>query len=144
MHMNLITSKRNEYIPVSFRSLVDQFFNDEFALTQGGTFIPSVDIVETDNRFEIHLSVPGMKKEEFSLDLKDNFLTISGERKNDLAVKSLKVHRRETTYGKFSRTFELAENSAVSRIEATYKDGILEVYIPKDEQKAIRTTIKVN
>lgn len=142
--MNLITSKRNEFVPVTFRSLVDQFFNDEVALTQGGAILPSVNIIETDNRFEIHLAIPGMKKEEFNLDVKDNFLTLSGERKNTYAGKSIKVHHREIVYGKFSRTFELPENSAVSKIEATYRDGILEVLIPKDEQKAIRATIKVN
>jgi len=144
MHMNLITSKRNEFVPVSFRSLVDQFFNDEFTLNHGGSFLPSVDIVETDNRFEIHLAAPGMKKEGFSLDVKDNYLTVSGEKKNELSEKSVKIYRRESSFGKFSRTFELPDNSDVSKIEATYKDGILEVFIPKDEQKAIKKSIKVN
>lgn len=142
--MNLITSKRNEFVPVSFRSLVDQFFNDEFNLNSGRSFLPSVDILETDSRFEIHLSAPGMKKDDFNLSVKDNFLTISGERKNLSSDKSIKIYRRETVSGSFSRTFELPENSAVSKIEAAYKDGILEVLIPKDEQKAVRTTIKVN
>jgi HSP20 family protein len=100
--------------------------------------------VETDNRFEIHLAAPGMKKEGFSLDVKDNYLTVSGEKKNELAEKSVKVYRRESSFGKFSRTFELPDNSDVSKIEATYKDGILEVFIPKDEQKAIKKSIKVN
>jgi HSP20 family protein len=76
--------------------------------------------------------------------VKDNYLTISGERKSAYGEKSIKIHRREAATGNFSRTFELPENSAVSKIEAAYKDGILEVLIPKDEQKAIRTTIKVN
>lgn len=142
--MNLITSKRNEFVPVSFRSLVDQFFNDEFNLSHGRSFLPSVDILETENRFEIHLNAPGMKKEDFNLNLKDNYLTISGEKKTTHVDKSVKIHRREIAIGNFSRTFELPENSAASRIEATYKGGVLEVLIPKDEQKAVRTTIKVN
>ena len=142
--MNLITSKRNEFVPVSFRSLVDQFFNDEFNMSHGRTFLPSVDILETESRFEIHLSAPGMKKDDFILNLKDNFLTISGEKKNTYGDKSVKIQRREISIGSFSRTFELPENSAVSKIEASYKDGVLEVLIPKDEQKSIRTTIKVN
>jgi len=142
--MNLIRSKKSEFIPVSFRSLVDQFFDDELGLGSRSVFMPGVDVLETEKAYEIHLSAPGMKKEDFQLDLNDQYLTISGERKSKQEGKVQKYHRLETSFGSFSRTFHLPENATATKIEASYKDGILEVIVPKDEQKNLRTTIKVN
>lgn len=142
--MNLLRTRTNEFVPVTFRSLVDQFFNDDLTVAGGKSFIPVVDIMETEKAFEIHLSAPGMKKEDFHLELNDYFLTIKGERRQNREERDHKIHRLETNYGSFSRTFELPDQVSVSKIEANYKDGILEVIVPKDEQKAIKTTIKVN
>lgn len=142
--MNLIRSKKNDFVPVSFRSLVDQFFDEELGTAGRSSFSPEVNILETEKAYEIHLFAPGMKKEDFQLDLNDQYLTISGERKSSKEEKVVKYHRLETSYGKFSRSFYLPESTNVSKIEAFYKDGILEVSIPKDEQKNLRTTIKVN
>lgn len=142
--MNLIRSKKSDFIPVSFRSLVDQFFDEELGTSGKSSFMPGVDILETENAYEIHLSAPGMKKEDFQLDLNDQYLTISGERKSSKEEKVQKYHRLETSFGSFSRSFYLPENTNISKIHASYKDGILEVNIPKDEQKNLRTTIKVN
>ncbi len=80
--MNLIRSKKSEFVPVSFRSLVDQFFDDELGLPGRSNYLPAVDILETEKAFEIQVSAPGMKKEDFQLDLNDQYLTISGERKS--------------------------------------------------------------
>ena len=144
MHMNLIRTKTNDFVPVTFRSLVDQFFNDELVSSGGRSFLPGVDILETEKAFEIHLAAPGMKKEDFKLDLDDQFLTISGERKNKREDKNPKFHVIETNYGSFSRSFRLPDGVLISKIEASYKDGILEVIVPKDEQKNLKTTIRVN
>jgi HSP20 family protein len=85
-----------------------------------------------------------MNKEDFVIDVKDNFLTISGERKFTQEKKDVNFHSIETQYGTFSRSFGLPENVDASKISATYVNGILVITIPKDEKKTLKTTIKVN
>jgi HSP20 family protein len=146
--MSLIryNSALNDYAPTSFSNLIDRFFNDK--LTRGGgsaySFVPRVDILEEDKTFEVHVAVPGMNKDDFKIDLNDNFLTISGERKLTHEKKENNFHAVETQYGTFSRSFSLPENVDANKISAKYVNGILEVTIPKDEKKALKTTIKVN
>ncbi len=103
-----------------------------------------IHVVETKDAFEIHVAAPGLNKEDFKIELNDNYLTVSGERrfreekeeKNFLAI--------ETQYGAFSRSFTLPENVDASKINAKYNNGILELTVPKDEKKALKQTIKVN
>jgi HSP20 family protein len=90
------------------------------------------------------VAVPGMNKEDFKLDLNDNLLTISGERKFTKEQKENNFHSIETQYGTFSRSFSLPENVDSSKINAKYVNGILEITVPKDEKKILKTTIKVN
>lgn len=139
-------STANDYTPTSFSNLIDRFFND--SLTRGGgsaySFVPKVDIVETDKAYEVQVAVPGLSKEDFKIDLNDNFLTISGERKFSKERKEATLHVVETQYGNFSRSFSLPENIDAAKIEAKYNNGILEISLPKDEKKIVKTTIKVN
>ena len=146
--MSLIryNSALNDYTPTSFNNLIDRFFNGK--LTRGGgsaySFVPRVDIIEEDKAFEVHVAVPGMSKDDFKIDLNDNFLTISGERKFNREKKEDNFYSVETNYGTFSRSFTLPENVDADKISAKYVNGILEVTIPKDEKKTLKTTIKVN
>ena len=142
--MNLIRYRTNDFAPTSFSNLVDQFFSDSVGRTGGSTFYPKTDVAETDKAWEIHLAVPGMKKEDFQLELHENFLTISGERKFTNEKKERNFHSLETQYGSFSRSFSLPENVDGANISARYVNGILEVTIPKDEKKALKQTIKVS
>ena len=146
--MNLIryNSALNNYAPTSFSNLIDRFFNDSLARSGGSaySFVPRVDILEQEKSFEIHVAVPGMNKDDFKIDLNDNYLTISGERKNSREKKENNFHSVEIQYGTFSRSFTLPENADANGISAKYVNGILEVSIPKDEKKALKTTIKVN
>jgi HSP20 family protein len=107
------------------------------------SFVPKVDIIEREKAFEIHLAVPGMSKEDFKIDLKENVLTISGERKLKGETEDKHFRSVETQYGAFGRSFVLPENTDAAKIEAKYTDGILEVLVPKDEKKLLKTTIKV-
>ena len=84
-----------------------------------------------------------MNKEEFKIDLNDNFLTISGERKFTREKNENNYRAIETQYGTFSRSFSLPDNVNASAISAKYNNGILEVLVPKDEKKTLKTTIKV-
>lgn len=139
-------SALNDFVPTSFGNLIDRFFN-ESATRAGGSaysFVPRVDIVEAENAFEIHVAVPGMNKEDFKLDLNDSLLTVSGERKFTKEKKDNSFHSIETQYGSFSRSFTLPENVDANNISAKYVNGILEITVPKDEKKTLKTTIKVN
>ncbi|MCE2937048.1 MAG: Hsp20/alpha crystallin family protein [Cyclobacteriaceae bacterium] len=142
--MSIIRYNANDFVPTSFSSLIDPFFNENMTRMGGSTFVPRVDIVENDNSYEIHVAAPGMNKEDFQLEVKDQFLTISGERKFTNETKERNFHSLETQYGSFSRSFSLPENVDGAKISARYVNGILEVTIPKDEKKALKQTIKVS
>ncbi len=142
--MSLIRYNTADYAPATFSSLIDRFFNDTMTRSGGSSFQPRVDIVENDNAFELHVAVPGMNKEDFQIEMKDNFLTVSGERKFTNEKKDANWHSIETQFGSFSRSFSLPENVDAGKINAKYNNGILEISIPKDEKKALKTTIKVN
>ena len=142
--MSIIRYNTNEYVPTTFSNLVDKFFNESLARSGGSSFVPKVDIVENTDSFEIHLAVPGLNKEDFKIELNDNYLTVSGERKFTNEKKERTFHSIETHYGSFSRSFSLPENVDGTKINAKYNNGILELTIPKDEKKALKQTIKVN
>lgn len=139
-------STANEFVPTPFSNLIDRFFSDSSARTGGSSysFVPKVDILENEKGYEINVAVPGLSKEDFKIDLNDNFLTVSGERKFSKERKENNLHVIETQYGNFSRSFALPENVDASKINAAYTNGILEISIPKDEKKTLKTTIKVN
>ncbi len=145
--MNIIRyNTLNDFVPTTFSNMIDRFFNESLSRSGGSaySFVPKVDIVENEKAFELHLAVPGMNKEAFKIDLNENRLTISGERKFTRSKDEHNFHSIETQYGSFSRSFYLPENVDAGKISATYQDGILELVIPKDEKKNLKTTIKVN
>lgn len=135
----------NDFVPTSFGNLIDRFFNDSLSRSGGSaySFVPKVDVVETENAYEIQVAVPGVSKDDFKIDLNDNLLTISGERKFTKEKKENNFHSIETQYGSFGRSFSLPENVDASKIDAKYADGILEITIPKDEKKTLKASIKV-
>ncbi|HOX83831.1 MAG TPA: Hsp20/alpha crystallin family protein [Chryseolinea sp.] len=139
-------NRANDFTPTSFSNLIDRFFNEANARSGGSSynFVPKVDVLETEKAFLIHLAVPGVNKEDFKIDLNDNYLTISGERKFNNEKKDHNFHSVETQYGSFSRSFTLPENADAVNISAQYNNGILEINVPKDEKKILKTTIKVN
>ncbi|HYF67776.1 MAG TPA: Hsp20/alpha crystallin family protein [Ohtaekwangia sp.] len=136
----------NDFIPTSFSNMIDRFFNDSIARSGGSqySFVPRVDIVEDEKGFEIQVAVPGMNKEDFKIDLNDNYLTISGERKFTKERKENNFRSIETQYGSFSRSFSLPDNVDASKISAKYNNGILELNVPKDEKKITKASIKVS
>ena len=141
--MGLIKYNTNDYRPTSFRSLVDRFLNDEFVGGAVPTFSPKVDIAESEKEFEIQLHVPGMKKGDFSIDLNEDQITISGERKFENEKKEKNFHSVESYYGTFNRTFYLPEVVNKENVDAAYQDGILTITLPKDEKKVTKKQISV-
>jgi HSP20 family protein len=103
-----------------------------------------VDISEDDKEYLIKAEVPEMKKEEIKINVHDDVLAISGERKYEKEEKGKKYHRVERAYGSFVRTFALPEDADGSKVSAEYKDGVLKVHLPKSEKakpKAIEVKV---
>lgn len=144
--MSIIKYNPNQFRPVSFNSLFDGFFNDHFSnneVAKGKTFVPQVDISETDKAFDLQFVVPGMDKKGFKIELQDGKLTVSGERKLKEEKNEKNFRSVESYHGSFSRSFYLPENINEGKVEAQYEDGILNIVIPKDEKKVLKTNISV-
>jgi len=92
---------------------------------------PLVDIAEDDKNYLIKAEIPGINKEEIKVGIQDDVLTISGESKYEKEEKDKKFHRIERAYGSFARSFTLPEDSDGEKISAEFKDGILNVRLPK-------------
>lgn len=141
--MTLIRYSDFNTMPSTFSTLLDKVFSETVNGSRIRRFRPDVDIVETDKAYEIHLSVPGMEKDGFGIDVNDGVLTISGERKLVQEKDEHHYHTIETQFGNFLRTFNLPDHVVTAKIQANYTEGILLITLPKDEKKALKTTIKV-
>jgi len=106
------------------------------------SFIPSVNTREGEYAYHVEVDLPGVKKEDVHVEVEDNVLTISGERKTKKEVKEKDYYKMESSYGKFQRSFTLPENTDAENIEANSKDGVLEVVIPK-MKKSKKETKKI-
>lgn len=142
--MTLVKFNPADYRPVSFNSFIDRFFNENLPAETGGVrFSPSVDILEDNESFEIQLAIPGLKKDEFNIEIDEKTLTIKGERKFATEKKEKNYHAVGTQYGSFARSFQLPVTVNEEKIFAKYEDGILHVIMPKDEKKILKKTIEV-
>ena len=100
-----------------------------------GTTLPAVNIRETDDAYEVQMAAPGMKKEDFKIELDNNVLTISSEKTEEHEEnESEKYSRKEFAYQSFQRSFSLPKEVVdEEKIEARYRDGVLHLLIPKKE-----------
>ena len=114
-----------------FPSLMNQFFNDDLRMNviNNNHSVPSVNSIENDNSFEIDLAVPGMKKDDFTIQLNDKVLVISSENTNSVENNSMSLN--EFNYSSFQRSFTVPETVELDKIKANYKNGILKVKLPK-------------
>lgn len=117
-----------------FSDIMDEFFNDAVNARRD-SFVPSIDISETDNQFLISAELPGMEKDDIDISLENNRLAITGERSFENEEKGKTFHRIETQYGSFERSFQLPDNVDQESIQATYEDGLLNITIDKSEDK---------
>ena len=106
-----------------------------------GSNLPSVNLKETDTKIEVELAAPGMKREDFKVEIDNDILMISSEKeeKKEEVSKKENFIRKEFNYQSFSRTFNLPDTIDENKIEANYKDGILHVVIDKKEGTQKRT-----
>ena len=126
-------------------NIFDDFFNDSlfFKSNFRNEFTPNVDIAETDKSFEFSFDLPGVKKSDLSIEMNNGNITISGERKMENNKNGKNYHSLESSYGKFSRSFELPTGINENKINAKFIDGILNISIPKDEKKIVKNTIQI-
>jgi len=124
-----------------FSDIMDEFFNDALS-TRQSSFAPSIDISETEKQYIIDVEIPGIDKKDIELNVDNNTLTISGERKFEKEEDGKQFHRVESHYGTFSRTFTLPDNANTESINATYNNGILNITVDKSE-KSLKKQIKI-
>lgn len=117
--------------------LFDRFFADpgwpSLFEKEDRWFAPSVDVSESDDAITVKAEMPGMKKEDIDITVSDGLLTLSGEKKDEQEEKKENYHVRESRYGAFRRTVRLPAGVEADKIDASYKDGILTVSVPKSE-----------
>jgi HSP20 family protein len=121
-----------------FPSVWEDFFNNDLfnlpAVASRGTTVPAVNISENDKDFVVELAAPGMKKDDFQVDLERNVLTISSEQKDEKQEEGKHFTRKEFNYQSFQRSFTLPESVNQDKIEATYNDGVLKIILHKKEE----------
>tara|TARA_B100001175_G_scaffold102608_1_gene87040 strand:+ start:330 stop:752 length:423 start_codon:yes stop_codon:yes gene_type:complete len=125
--MRIVKYNNNNVFP----SLMNEFFNEDFRmnLINRNHSIPSVNSVENNESFEIDLAVPGMKKDDFTIELNDKVLVISSENTNSVENDNMRLN--EFNYSSFQRSFRVPESVEIDKIKANYKNGILKIKLPK-------------
>ena len=129
-------TRLNETMP----SLFDDFFRpwnalfDNDSLNMRSINVPAVNITEDPNQYLLSLAAPGMKKEDFKIDVDGNMLTISSEKEENKEEKNKKFTRKKYSYSSFSRCFSLPEEIKQENIDAKYEDGVLKISLPRKEE----------
>ena len=120
------------------RSVFDDLFDDNlgrsWAQPSTSKWYPAVDVLESKDSYHIRAELPGMKKEDIKVEVTDGNLTLSGERKSEKLAEGVEYRHVERVDAKFWRSFSLPETVKTDGIEATYKDGVLEIRVPKAEE----------
>ena len=138
-----------QLVPFSPLRELDRLSSElDHLLTPNGGFFgwtPAVDIVENDESMLIPVELPGLSRDDVQLNIEDNVLTISGERKHKEEFTKGQVTRRESFYGKFQRAFRLPNTLDTGKAEARMDNGVLEIVLPKrEEAKPKQISISVN
>jgi HSP20 family protein len=115
--------------------LFDRFFEGGRGANGGAVrrWIPAMDLVESEDHLVLRADLPGMKEDDVDIEIKDGVLTISGERKSEHEEKGEGFHRVERAFGRFSRSLSLPDGVDAKKVAASFKDGVLEVKVPKPE-----------
>jgi HSP20 family protein len=118
--------------PSSFFGTLPAYFEDAFNGKDFASYVPSVNLAENDKEWSIEVSAPGFSKEDFKINLEKEVLTISADHKAEVNKNERNYTRREFSYGSFSRSFRIKENTVdVEKIGAAYENGILNITLPK-------------
>jgi HSP20 family protein len=115
-------------------SLMDPSWWPRLRMSEAEVLSPTVDIFEEGDDVVVKAELPGIKKEDISVDITDNTLVISGERKQEEKVEKKDYYRLERSYGSFSRTLRMPTEVKTDKAKANFKDGVLEIRVPKTEE----------
>jgi len=137
----LPTITRRSFRPFGMANL----FDDDFfpVITNRTSSMPAVNIREDEKHFGLELAIPGIDKKDLKIDINEDVLTISSESKNESEENRDGYKRKEFSYTSFCRSFYIPENVDRDKIEASYKDGILSVSLPKQEVEKTKITREV-
>ena len=137
--MTYLTTRRPVRNLFSLHNEMGRVFGDLFASHEGGTeteetsWMPTVDISETGNGYEIRADLPGVSEDDVNVSVTDNVLTVRGEKRQEEETEGKNYHRVERRYGSFQRRFTLPKHIETDAIKAEFKDGVLTLGIPKAE-----------
>ena len=124
-------------------SMLDELTSDSSS-SFNTAFTPAINTREGEYAYHVEIDLPGMKKDEINIQVEDNSLVISGERKIKKDMKEENYYKIESSFGTFSRTFSLPENVDVENIHAESKNGVLEIVIPKLHKEKIDKVKKIS
>jgi HSP20 family protein len=132
--------------PIDFDRIFDNFLEStRFPSRKDSSWMPRVDVNESEDKFEVTAELPGMKKKDIDIGLQENRLTIKGQKETMEEKDNNKYYIRERVSGKFERSFTLPENVDKEKIEAKFNDGVLTLEIPKTElpeEKEVKIKVK--
>src|SRR5688572_29340560 len=114
--------------------LFDRFFEGRTTNGAARRWIPAMDLVETENDLVLRADLPGMTEEDIEIEVKDNVLTLSGERRSENEEKGEGFHRVERSFGRFQRSLTLPRGVDAGKVNARFDNGVLEVRVPKPEE----------
>jgi len=115
-------------------SLMEPSWWPRFKMPEMEELSPKVDIFEEGDNFVMKAEVPGLKKEEIEVNISDDMITISGEKKKEEKIEKKDYYRMERSYGSFTRSFRMPQGVQTDKAKATFKDGVLELKVPKTEE----------
>jgi HSP20 family protein len=125
--------------PEPFSRDIDRVFDAFFGQTERGRrWVPAIDLVEADDHFLLKADLPGLSEGDVNIEVQDGTLTVSGERKAEHEQREKGWYRIERSFGSFSRSLTLPDGVDPERIEASFSHGVLEVRIPKPEERKPR------
>lgn len=146
MNLALVNSRANGRAFTPATALFDQLFAEATrpaSVRHTAGFLPAADVVETADAFELHLTLPGFRKEDIKLNIEKGKLTVSGERPRPADEEGRTYRVAESRFGAFERTFSLPEVVDLTAISAALDLGILTVKLPKDAQKTAKLEIAI-
>jgi len=142
-----MTLLRTNYSGFPFSDLLEDIFStvdSNAAHRTSSSTLPAVNIADNDESFTIEFAAPGLKKEDFKVNLDNNVLTVSSEREESKEEKEKNYTRREFNYTAFQRSFTLPDSADGDKISAEYKDGILKIEIPKKEEAKVKPVREIS
>lgn len=128
---------------LGLRDEIDRLFDRFSATPETFKWSPSIDVYEDNNHLVVKAELPGMKSKDVDITVTNNRVTIKGEKRKDEEVKGENYYRKEAIYGTFQRTIPLPYKIKEEDVDATFKNGILEIRMPKAEKETKGVKIKV-